>query len=133
MPLSWGMGWPSLQCREIQTLYGAPTSAREFPINMHFTRVSIMLCTKDIMHILYKLFYYRECSAKCHQGSQFPSEVTEVRIVCRDGQWQSEEGGTLQDCEPTCQPACQNGGACVGHNQCECGQNFKGKQCQYGL
>ena len=131
MPLSWGMVWPSLQCREIQNLYGAPTSAKEFPIKMYFTRVSIMLqnilCTSQIV------FFYRECSAKCHQGSQFPSEITEIRIVCRNGQWQSEGGDTLQDCEPTCQPACQNGGACVGHNQCECGQNFKGKQCQYGL
>ena len=31
-----------------------------------------------------------------------------------------------------CDPPCQHGGKCLPSNQCQCGENHRGPQCQYG-
>lgn len=32
-----------------------------------------------------------------------------------------------------CSPSCQNGGKCLSHNVCQCGKEYRGKQCQYNV
>ena len=32
----------------------------------------------------------------------------------------------------TCDPVCENGGKCLADNQCQCGEDFRGPQCQFG-
>lgn len=31
-----------------------------------------------------------------------------------------------------CKPPCENGGNCLSFNVCQCPQEFRGPQCQYG-
>lgn len=33
----------------------------------------------------------------------------------------------------TCLPPCQNGGQCLSYNTCQCGQEFRGEQCQFNV
>ena len=58
-----------------------------------------------------------ECSVRCLPGHAFPDETTESELLCHHGVWDP-----VEDCDPVCEPACQNGGRCLSDNQCLCGE-----------
>ena len=58
-----------------------------------------------------------ECSVRCLPGHSFPNGTTESELLCHHGVWDP-----VEDCDPVCEPACQNGGRCLSDNQCLCGE-----------
>ena len=75
----------------------------------------------------------RQCTATCFPSFQYSSGETEMTVICQNGQWLPEYGNEIQDCESVCNPPCENGGKCIGNNQCQCGENFRGTPCEHGM
>ncbi|CAB3386136.1 Hypothetical predicted protein [Cloeon dipterum] len=76
-----------------------------------------------------------QCRVKCMSGYRLPHIASDVTTThCQGGIWKPKvaEWQTIPDCEPICEPACQNDGKCVSHNFCQCPKNFRGRQCQFG-
>uniref|UniRef100_T1GA61 EGF-like domain-containing protein n=1 Tax=Megaselia scalaris TaxID=36166 RepID=T1GA61_MEGSC len=73
------------------------------------------------------------CNVECIKGYKFPDGSGITNIGCVDGQWQHTKTGqsVVPDCEPICDPPCQNSGTCVGFNVCQCSQKYKGPRCEY--
>ncbi|XP_071530009.1 uncharacterized protein [Panulirus ornatus] len=77
-----------------------------------------------------------ECIARCHEGYHFEEGTTRLTFECDDGNWviqQSKWAGTIPDCEPVCDPACENEGKCIAPDVCECTQEYRGDRCQYPI
>ena len=58
-----------------------------------------------------------ECSVRCLSGHAFTDGTTEAELSCHHGVWDP-----VEDCNPVCDPPCQNGGRCLSENQCLCGE-----------
>ncbi|GAB6030548.1 hypothetical protein CHUAL_007413 [Chamberlinius hualienensis] len=71
------------------------------------------------------------CTADCLSGFKFPDGTSTKKLTCAtyDGIWSPE--ARFQDCEPICDPPCENGGHCFGNNRCVCAPGFRGDYCQY--
>lgn len=77
-----------------------------------------------------------DCLLTCNNGFEFPSGSKEIKMVCVSGYWTlcQQLTGKFQkvpDCQPVCDPPCENGGRCLLNNVCECPQGFRGPQCNY--
>ncbi|XP_054713671.1 uncharacterized protein LOC129223130 [Uloborus diversus] len=71
------------------------------------------------------------CKGSCRSGYIFPDGFSELSTQCvrRTGEWTPYV--SFPDCEPICNPGCENGGKCLGHNSCLCPRGFRGERCQY--
>ena len=55
--------------------------------------------------------------------------------ICNDGVWapsqpdSSLKQGRLSECDPVCEPRCQNGGICQVGNKCACREGYGGGRC----
>ena len=95
------------------------------------------------------LYCTRDCTATCLPSFQFPGGATELKISCDNGDWRPDTGDQVLDCQGSlqtrkhgnlkkcfyaakCSPPCENGGTCLQSNQCQCGETYRGAQCQYG-
>ena len=67
------------------------------------------------------------------KGYRFPDGTSVLNLACKNGDWMPTrpELTSIPDCQPTCTPACQNGGNCLSYNTCQCPPDFRGPQCQY--
>ncbi|XP_059485087.1 hemocytin isoform X2 [Neocloeon triangulifer] len=74
------------------------------------------------------------CRIECKPG-YYLSEINSnwTSVTCRGGNWVpiQEKWQVVPDCEPHCDPPCQNGGKCFYRNRCQCPNDFLGRQCQY--
>ncbi|XP_046440026.1 uncharacterized protein LOC124191084 isoform X2 [Daphnia pulex] len=78
------------------------------------------------------------CTSTCNIGFTFPGGSKEIQMVCDSGNWVQlqQPQGTVQkvaDCQPVCDPVCENGGRCLPNNVCLCPEEFRGPQCKYPL
>ncbi|CAH1404838.1 unnamed protein product [Nezara viridula] len=73
------------------------------------------------------------CTMVCVDGHTFQDGSSVATVVCKEGEWvpARKEWLFVPDCLPTCSPTCQNGGICIGHNFCECPQDFRGPRCEF--
>lgn len=73
------------------------------------------------------------CSIICKEGHKFTDGTTVADMRCVDGQWRPTRADltSIPDCKAECQPPCLNGGACLSVNVCQCGEDYRGPQCQY--
>ncbi|KAG8186759.1 hypothetical protein JTE90_010656 [Oedothorax gibbosus] len=73
------------------------------------------------------------CTGYCMSGYIFQDGFSELNIQCvkATGRWAPSIG--FPDCEAICSPECQNGGRCLGHNNCLCTREFRGSRCEYPL
>ncbi|XP_059045233.1 hemocytin [Achroia grisella] len=73
------------------------------------------------------------CTVQCLPGHKFIDGTTVANMRCLDGQWRPTRAdfSTIPDCEPECNPSCQNGGICLSLNTCQCPDGYRGPQCQY--
>ncbi|XP_076369994.1 hemocytin-like isoform X2 [Tachypleus tridentatus] len=78
-------------------------------------------------------FFRMTCEANCKDGYTFPDGSLRMTLSCnqRTGQWLPEHN--FPDCEPQCDPPCQNGGRCVASNRCLCLPEYRGQLCQYPI
>ncbi|XP_055854171.1 hemocytin [Episyrphus balteatus] len=75
------------------------------------------------------------CNVECMKGYQFPDGTGITNLECLDGEWHHPKSGNPKapDCQPICNPQCENGGKCISINMCQCKANHRGPQCQYDL
>ncbi|XP_049862899.1 hemocytin [Schistocerca gregaria] len=75
----------------------------------------------------------KTCTITCLDHHQFPDGSSVANLVCKEGDWVPAKPDWVQvpDCEPICDPPCQNGGSCLTFNVCLCPQDYRGPQCQY--
>eukprot|EP00095_Tigriopus_kingsejongensis_P005163 maker-scaffold237_size242172-snap-gene-0.16 protein:Tk05163 transcript:maker-scaffold237_size242172-snap-gene-0.16-mRNA-1 annotation:"PREDICTED: hemocytin" len=73
------------------------------------------------------------CQINCMPHHEFPNGAKEARMTCINGDWvvAGTESGRIDNCNPTCDPPCENGGFCLSYNQCQCPEDYKGLQCQH--
>ncbi|KAJ0180768.1 hypothetical protein K1T71_004172 [Dendrolimus kikuchii] len=73
------------------------------------------------------------CTITCMEGYKFVDGTSVANIKCVNGEWQPTRADltSIPDCEPVCNPSCQNGGICLGVNTCQCPADYRGPQCQY--
>ncbi|KAI5641725.1 von willebrand factor type D domain-containing protein [Phthorimaea operculella] len=75
------------------------------------------------------------CTINCIDGYKFAGlGTTAANLVCSvDGTWQPTIPllAAIPDCEPQCNPPCQNAGVCLAVDTCQCPAEFRGPQCQY--
>ncbi|KAK4325807.1 hypothetical protein Pmani_003587 [Petrolisthes manimaculis] len=74
---------------------------------------------------------YSGCRSICSRGYNFPSGERRLFMQCEDGQWVVSGGAweQLPDCQPVCNPECQNSGICLAPNTCQCPDSFEGPTC----
>ncbi|EFN85665.1 Hemocytin [Harpegnathos saltator] len=89
-------------------------------------------------HLPPALNSYRKCSSNlctisCMKNFTFPDGSSVANLICKNGSWKPtrDDWVSIPDCEPVCNPHCQNGGICLPMNLCQCPQNYRGAQCQY--
>ncbi|KAK9502170.1 hypothetical protein O3M35_012753 [Rhynocoris fuscipes] len=111
-------GYHSGSASDIHDSFGSCTSKLKAPMN------SVLECSS-----------MSGCKATCMKDYQFPSGVTEIKIVCDRGEWKMEgsDDYTIPSCSPSCLPECQNGGVCYTPNVCHCPEDFYGPYCQFEL
>ncbi|KAF5285691.1 hypothetical protein FQR65_LT13076 [Abscondita terminalis] len=73
------------------------------------------------------------CTVTCLAGHKFHDGSDITNILCKQGSWvpSKPQWVTVPDCEPVCDPPCENGGICMSFNVCQCPKEFRGPQCQY--
>ncbi|VEN53729.1 unnamed protein product, partial [Callosobruchus maculatus] len=75
----------------------------------------------------------QQCTVECVTGHKFPDGSDIAQMVCNNGMWvpTKDKWVAIPDCQPTCDPPCQNGGNCLSYNVCQCPIDYRGPQCQY--
>ncbi|XP_031619378.1 hemocytin isoform X2 [Contarinia nasturtii] len=75
------------------------------------------------------------CTITCAKGYTFPDGSSITNMMCENGEWKPSRPDQtfIPDCQPTCSPACQNGGVCLSYNVCQCAKDYRGKQCQFNV
>uniref|UniRef100_T1JAC2 Hemocytin n=1 Tax=Strigamia maritima TaxID=126957 RepID=T1JAC2_STRMM len=94
---------------------GASCVIPSSPIN---GRVSCRRSSKDLT-----------CTGECFNGYQFPDGSYSKRITCDKATGILMPNSKFPDCQPICDPSCENGGTCVGKDNCVCRKEFWGKLC----
>ncbi|KAL0131073.1 hypothetical protein PUN28_002574 [Cardiocondyla obscurior] len=81
----------------------------------------------------YKRCNSKTCTISCMEHFTFPDGSMVANLICKNGNWMPTRSDwiNIPDCEPVCDPPCQNGGICLPMNVCQCPQNYRGSQCQY--
>ncbi|XP_076276507.1 hemolectin isoform X2 [Lasioglossum baleicum] len=81
----------------------------------------------------YKHCNSKTCTISCLKNFTFPDGTSITNLICKNGNWLSsrQDWVSVPDCEPVCNPPCQNGGNCLPSNVCQCPQAYRGLQCQY--
>ncbi|XP_071561739.1 hemocytin [Temnothorax nylanderi] len=81
----------------------------------------------------YKRCNSKTCTISCMEHFTFPDGSSVANLICKNGSWMPTRSDwvSIPDCEPVCDPPCQNGGNCLPMNVCQCPQDYRGPQCQY--
>ncbi|XP_070162344.1 hemocytin isoform X2 [Polyergus mexicanus] len=81
----------------------------------------------------YKKCNSKTCTVSCMKHFTFPDSSSVANLICKNGSWKPTRSDwvSIPDCEPVCEPPCQNGGNCLPTNLCQCPQDYRGPQCQY--
>ncbi|XP_066594945.1 hemocytin-like [Prorops nasuta] len=75
----------------------------------------------------------KTCTVACIKNFVFPDGSSVANLECKNGSWEPTKSNwvSIPDCQPVCDPPCQNGGNCLPLNVCQCPQDYRGPQCQY--
>ncbi|XP_053978189.1 hemocytin [Hylaeus volcanicus] len=75
----------------------------------------------------------KSCTISCMTNYTFPDGTSITNLLCKNGNWvpTRQDWVFVPNCEPVCDPPCQNGGNCLPSNFCQCPQAYRGPQCQY--